>query len=57
MGVLSDFFIADEASAPTYDPGTAFPADDRCQFKSITPLESAGMLSVLRGDGDREAAE
>jgi hypothetical protein len=53
MGVLSDFFIADEASTPTYDPGPTFPEEDRCQFKAITPLEAAGLLSVLRGNGDR----
>ncbi len=55
MGVLSDFFIADEASTPTYDPGPTFPADDRCQLNSITPLEAAGILSVLRGDGEQVA--
>ncbi len=53
MGVLSDFFIADEGSFLKYDGGPDFPADDRCQFQSITPLEAAGMLSVLRGGGDR----
>jgi hypothetical protein len=52
MGVLGDFFIANESSHPTYDPGPSFPAEDRCQFKAITPLEAAGFLSVLRGDGD-----
>jgi hypothetical protein len=52
MGILSDFFIAGRESTPTYDPGRAFPAEDRCEFKSITPLEAAGILSVLRGSGD-----
>jgi hypothetical protein len=53
MGVLSDFFIADEGSFLNYDGGQDFPADDRCQLRSITPLEAAGILSVLRGSGDR----
>jgi hypothetical protein len=53
MGVLSDFFIADDSSVPQYDCGPNFPAEDRCQFKSITPLEAAGVLAVLRGGGDR----
>lgn len=53
MGVLSDFFIADESPTPEYDSGSQFPAEDRCQFKSITPLEAAGILAVLRGGGDR----
>jgi len=52
MSVLSDFFIADESSSPAYDPSSDFPAEDRCRFKSITPLEAAGILSVLRGGGD-----
>lgn len=53
MGILSDFFIADGSSTPKYDWGAQFPAADRCQFKSITPLEAAGILSALRGGGDR----
>ena len=53
MAVLSDFYIAEEGSFLNYDGGQDFPPDDRCQFKSITPLEAAGILSVLRGGGDR----
>ena len=53
MGVLSDFYIADEESFLNYDGGQDFSANDRCQFRSITPLEAAGILSVLRGGGDR----
>ncbi len=53
MGILSDFFIADDSPTPQYDCGPQFPAADRCQFKSITPLEAAGILFVLRGSGDR----
>lgn len=53
MGILSDFFIADANATPEYDCGPDFPSDDRCQFKYITPLEAAGILSVLRGGGDR----
>ena len=53
MGILSDFFVADKSATPEYDCGSDFPAEDRCQFKSITPLEADGVLSVLRGGGDR----
>jgi len=52
MGILSDFFIADRTAKPEYNGGSEFPAEDRCQFKSITPLEAANILSVLRGSGD-----
>lgn len=52
MGILSDFFIADGPGVPDYQGGQAVPAEDRCQLKSITPLEAAGMLAVLRGDDD-----
>ena len=53
MGILSDFFLADRTATPAYDGGPDFPAEDRCQFKSITSLEAAGILSVLHGSGDR----
>ena len=53
MGILSDFFIADADTTPEYDCGPDFPNNDRCQLKYITPLEAAGILSVLRGGGDR----
>jgi hypothetical protein len=53
MAILSDFFIADDSTTPEYDSGRQFPAEDRCQFKSISPLEAAGILSVLRGGGNR----
>ena len=53
MGILSDFFIAETGKVPDYLGSSDFPAADRCQFKSITPLEAAGVLSVLRGSGDR----
>ncbi len=52
MSILSDFFIADDSSTPKYDCGSHFPAEDRCQFKSITTLEAAGILSVIRGGED-----
>jgi len=51
MSVLSDFFIAESGTTPTY--GEAIPDEDRCQTKSISPLEAAGMLAVLRGGGER----
>jgi len=53
MGVLSDFFIADATAAPSYNGRSDFPPEDVCRFKRITPLEAAGVLSVLRGGGDR----
>lgn len=52
MGMLSDFFLADKATIPEYSGMDVVP-EDRCQFKGITPLEAAGILSVLRGGGDR----
>jgi hypothetical protein len=51
MGILSDFFIASGDAALSYDE--SFPAQDVCHAKSITPLEAAGMLAVLRGGADR----
>jgi len=56
MGVLSDFFLADGWSVPEYDCGREFPAEDRCQLKTITILEAAGILSVLRGGGGGRTA-
>lgn len=52
MGILSDFFIADKNSFPEYDCGPDFPAEDRCQLKSLTSLEAAGIFAVLKGRGD-----
>lgn len=52
MAILSDFFIAEASPLPDYHGDPDFPASDRFQFKSITPLEAAGVLSVLRGGGD-----
>ena len=52
MSLLSDFFIAAESDALTYDGDPAFPASDRVQLNRITPLEAAGLLEALRGDGD-----
>lgn len=53
MSILSDFFISDDPGVPTYDGGSEFPAEDRRQFRRITPLEAAGILTVLRGGGDQ----
>ncbi|MEZ6143475.1 MAG: hypothetical protein R3B84_23140 [Zavarzinella sp.] len=52
MGILSDFLIGDDDTAKAYDGISAFADEDRCQFRRITPLEAAGILSVLRGGGD-----
>ena len=52
MSLLSDFFIATENDALTYDGDPAFPASDRVQLNRITPLEAAGLLEALRGGGD-----
>lgn len=49
MGILSDFFIANPTHAPNYAGGDAFDAADKCQLKSITPLQAAQFLAVLRG--------
>jgi hypothetical protein len=53
MSVLSDFIIASGDSVPSYDGISGYPDADRCQFKRITPLEAAGLLEALRGEGDR----
>jgi hypothetical protein len=57
MGVLSDFFIAEKGAIPNYDGGTAFPSENRCQFKSITPLEAAGIMEVLTGSDTFEVLD
>lgn len=49
MGLLSDFFIADAAPVPDYQGGEAFGDEDKCQFKNLTPLQTAQFLAVLRG--------
>jgi hypothetical protein len=49
MGLLSDFFIADETPAPDYQAGEAFDAADKCQFNDLSPLQAAQFLAVLRG--------
>jgi hypothetical protein len=48
MGLLSDFFIADATPPPTYDGGESIDDADKCQFKSLTPLQAAQFLAVLR---------
>lgn len=53
MGLISDFFLSDETGIPAYDCSQNFPAEDRCEYKYITPLEASGMLAVLRGKEDR----
>ncbi len=52
MSILSDFFIATPDSFLEYGSTEDFPAEDRCQFKYITPLEAAGISAVLRGEDD-----
>jgi hypothetical protein len=49
MSTLSDFFIAEKGMTPEYNGAAEFPSEDRCQFKSITPLEAAGIMEVLTG--------
>lgn len=49
MGILSDFFISETDTVPKYSGSANFASEDRCQFKSITPLEAAGILEVLTG--------
>lgn len=51
MGILSDFFIAADSPTPVYDCGPQFPAEDRCQFKSITPLKQLGFSPYFEAAG------
>jgi len=55
MSVLSDFIICGGSDVPDYDGIEEFSDADRCQLKSITPLEAAGLLEALREEGDRIA--
>ena len=55
MGMLSDFYIAARTDSPEYDCGPDFPAEERCQLRGMTPLESAGILAALRGVEDSVA--
>ena len=57
MGILSDFFIGEKDTIPTYDGGDDFASEDRCQLKSITPLEAAGILEALTGRDTLEALD
>lgn len=52
MSLLSHFFIAEASDSLHYDSGRGAPAEDRAEFRRLTPLEAAGMLAVLRSDGD-----
>jgi hypothetical protein len=49
MGILCDFFIADEATVPNYDVGQEFDDADKCECKGLTALECAQLLAILRG--------
>lgn len=49
MGILSDFFIADESTVPNYEGGEGFDTADRCQLKGLSPLQGGQFLAVLRG--------
>jgi hypothetical protein len=48
VGILSDFFIAD-ANSPLSPRPSEREEGDICRLKSITPLEAARLLAVLRG--------
>lgn len=48
MGLLSDFFIANASPVPNYEGGETFDDADKCQFKSISPLQAGQFLAVLR---------
>ena len=45
MSSLSDFFLAESNSTPTYNAGSEYP--DKCEFRSLSILEVAGILAVL----------
>lgn len=49
MSSLSDFFLAEKNSTPTYNSDSEYP--DKCEFRSLSILEVAGILAVLN-DGD-----
>ncbi len=49
MGILSDFFIADDSTVPNYAGGENFDAADKCPLRELTPLQGAQFLTVLRG--------
>ena len=47
MSSLCDFFLSDNNNSLQYDGGPAY--TDKCQFKSLSILEVAGILAVLNG--------
>jgi len=49
MSSLSDFFLAEKNSTPSYNSDSQYP--DKCEFRSLSVLEVAGILAVLN-DGD-----
>jgi hypothetical protein len=49
MSVLSDFFVATPDTAKLYVGHEPFPTAHYCQYKSLTPLQAAQILAVLRG--------
>ncbi len=51
MGILSDFFILDKDATPKYDSSKDW-GSHRCAYKSITPLEAAVILKVVRNSPD-----
>lgn len=53
MSQPTDFFISNEQSVPHYDGIKDYPETDVVRTHGITPLEAAGLLEALRGEGDR----
>ncbi len=51
MGILSDFFILSKGVTPEYNANKDW-GSHRCAYKSITPLEAAAMLKVIRESPD-----
>src|SRR6188472_744591 len=49
MGILSDFFLAQNTSIPNYAGGEEIDTADKCQFKGLSPLQGGQFLAVLRG--------
>ena len=52
MGLLTDFFISTPDEFGNYGESENFCDEDRCQYRYITPLEAAGLLTAIENDGD-----
>ncbi len=48
MGVLTDFYLADPATAKDYNDDQTCLEIDRAQYKGITPLELSTLAAIIR---------